>query len=580
MLQIVSGMYFRPGIRLYSTLQRSVLYTNREFLGKDEIDLPVGSLLPSSGYQPVKTITVSVTERLEAVLPDGTHDIRISSGGVELIDDLADVLSFALNAVFARDYDLVQRLLSSSRAHHGRSPVPSQLRGTFDTHLVVTDGEIEDLRNFMTNLLALQRSAFTSAMKVIRRIVHAWQKAAEDPTIAYTDIVAALESLSADHQGVPAPTWENVDGRKRKILDAALEGADDRITDRVRQAVIDAERAGVKMRFTEFVLANVSPAYFREEAANAVRPIRGADLRRAVRLAYDTRSGSVHSLTGLPPEAWVFIDGADTVSPPGTGTMLSLEGLSRLARHVVRAYISSAPTGIDVTFNWREAVPGQIKARLAPEYWVWTPHGLTNDTAAMYLEAFIQHLTDVKAGRHAGVADMNDVLARIERLVPSMAASAARTAMIALYVLWHRNLPAENHRGDAEAFITEYQSALDAPSVVAFATGLLTDRLPNWESDQWLALATDRRNERGKKSTQSLPAPLDAALMVIAAAESHAMGRMDLAVQFAGWAVEEIPGNHALCAWETSISTPHPTAIDLRVLVCGAEPESDAATPP
>lgn len=37
MLQIVTGMYFRPGVRLNSTVQRAVLCTNRGFLRSDEI---------------------------------------------------------------------------------------------------------------------------------------------------------------------------------------------------------------------------------------------------------------------------------------------------------------------------------------------------------------------------------------------------------------------------------------------------------------------------------------------------------------------------------------------------------------
>jgi hypothetical protein len=55
----------------------------------------------------------------------------------------------------------VHRLVNTSLADR-RSSVSKQLRGTFDLLLVVTD--------------------------------------AEDPTIAYTDIVAALESLSAMDQ--------------------------------------------------------------------------------------------------------------------------------------------------------------------------------------------------------------------------------------------------------------------------------------------------------------------------------------------------------------------------------------------
>ena len=63
MLQIVTGMYFRSGVRLNSRVHRAVLYTNRGFLRSDEIELPVGKLLPLTGFPRVSTVTVSVTER-------------------------------------------------------------------------------------------------------------------------------------------------------------------------------------------------------------------------------------------------------------------------------------------------------------------------------------------------------------------------------------------------------------------------------------------------------------------------------------------------------------------------------------
>ena len=292
-------------------------------------------------------------------------------------------------------------------------------------------------------------------------------------------------------------------------------------------------------------------------------------------LAYDIRSRNVHALTDLPPEAWVFTGGADTESPPGVGTMLSLEGLSRLARHVVRSYVTSAPTGTDATFNWRAAIPGQMMAELAAQYWIWQPDGLTKDTAVRYLDGFIRHLNDVKAGRAEGVADMNGVLGRIETLAPGMAASPAGTAMIALYVLWHRNLPPEHHRAGARAFLAKHQKTLIAPSVTAFAAGLLADDLPAWSDDQWFALATSRRQERAtKKSAQPLPPELDAALLVIAAYMLLDAGRENEAARLAGWAVEEMPGNKALCAWEASIAAGQPVKIDLTALILGIEPSA------
>lgn len=262
--------------------------------------------------------------------------------------------------------------------------------------------------------------------------------------------------------------------------------------------------------------------------------------------------------------------------------MLSLEGLSRVARHVVRSYVASAPTGTDTTFNWRAAIPGQMQAELAPQYWIWQPDGLTKDTAARYLDGFIRHLNDVKAGRAEGMPNMNGVLGRIETLVPGTAASPARTAMIAIYFLWHRNLPPENHRSGALSFLAKYQKALMAPSMTAFVTGLLTGPLPAWSDDEWLALATSRRQERAtKKSAQPLPPELDAALLVMATHVLLDAGQKTAAAELAGWAVEEMPGHKPLCAWEASVAAGQPPIrIDLTALILGTEPETGTAPEP
>lgn len=92
-LQIVTKMYFRKGVPLYSTVHRAVLYTNRSFLRDGVVDLPIGELAPSTGHSPVSTVTLSATEHLEAEYPDGERSTHITTGGTDLIDDLADVRS-------------------------------------------------------------------------------------------------------------------------------------------------------------------------------------------------------------------------------------------------------------------------------------------------------------------------------------------------------------------------------------------------------------------------------------------------------------------------------------------------------
>jgi len=570
-LQIVTRMYFRNGVPVHSTVHREVLYTNRGFLWSGLVDLPVGELAPSTSPQPVSTVALSVTEHLEAEDPDGEPSALVATGGTELVDALADLLSFGLNSVFSRDGDLVRRLVPASLDGSSRSAASKLFRGTFDPHRFVPDSELDELRRFMMQVLALRRSHFEAAMRAIRRIARVTQRAVNDPTVAYVDLVAALESLS-NGTSAPAPTWDRLDGRKRRPVDEALEGADASVAARVREAVMEGERHGAKSRFVAFVMGSVSPAYFRTEATGAVLPVRGADLERAVKLAYDVRSRNVHVLEDLPPEAWVLGDRADSVSPPGMGTMLSLEGLARLARHVVRSYVDRAPAGVDPTFNWRASLPGQVRMQLAPQYWIWNAERFDHNSTSRYFSGFAEHLADTFAGRNEGVTDMRAVLERIEQLLPGTADGPAKTFMVAIYALCHRTVAASDHRPSAASVLAEHEHFLQRPEVASFVAGLLSDQLPAWTEEQWHTLATDRRAQRSNRRHLELPAGFDVALQVMAAERLMEAGRSDEARALARFAVEELPGDEPLMAWEARLATGRASELDLRALVLQLEP--------
>lgn len=338
------------------------------------------------------------------------------------------------------------------------------------------------------------------------------QLAVDDKTVAYVDLVAALESLSAGTSAA-APTWDRLDGRKRKLIDDALEGAEQEVAERVRQALLEAERAGLKARFVAFVMGHISPEYFRTEAKGVVLPIRGADLERAVKLGYDVRSRNVHVLDELPPETWVVGEKADTVSPRDMGTMLSLQGLARLARHVVKNYVDRAPAEIDPDFNWRASLPGQVQVRLAPQYWVWQADAFDQQSADRYFSGFLDHVIS----SDEGITDIRPVLERIEQLLGGTADGVAKDSMVGIYALWHRMLPPRDHRPDGAAVLARYEDVLQSVGMRAFAVGFLTNQVPDWTEEEWVALATDRRAERSKRRHLELPAGLDAAVQMFAA---------------------------------------------------------------
>jgi hypothetical protein len=329
---------------------------------------------------------------------------------------------------------------------------------------------------------------------------------------------------------------------------------------------------------------NVSPEYFRTEATDAVRPVRGADLERAVKLAYDVRSRNVHVLEDLPPEAWVLGDRADTVSPPGMGTMLSLEGLARLARHVVRSYVDRAPVEVDPTFNWRASLPGQVRMPLAPQYWIWHAERFDHNSVSRYFSGFVGHLADTFAGRNEGVTDMRAVLERIEQLLPGTADGPVKVLMVAIYALWHRVLAPSDHRPRAASLLADHDHLLQRAEVPSFVAGLLSGQLPEWTDDQWHTLANDRRAQRSKRRHLELPAGFDVALQVTAAERLLHAGRTDEARTLARFAIEELPGNEPLMAWEAALATGQGSELDLRALVLelepGAQPQEEAPHQP
>jgi hypothetical protein len=303
--------------------------------------------------------------------------------------------------------------------------------------------------------------------------------------------------------------------------------------------------------------------------------MRGADFERALKLAYDVRSRNVHVLEDLPAETWALAEKADTVSPPELGIVFSLEGLLRLARHVVKSYVNRAPASVDVDFNWRASLPNQIRVQWAPQYWLWNADAFHHKSVDRYFSGFVGHLMEALAKRGDGVTDMDTVLERIEELVPGTAEGAAKNMMVAIYALWHRVLVPDNHRPGAPDFLAKYEGLLSQPEMPSFVVGLLTHEMPEWTVEQWRQLATARRAQRSEALHLELPSTVDAALQIMAAMKMQEGGNVDQAQAFAGFAIEEVPGNESLIEWEAQLLAGETSEPDLRALVLQLAPETE-----
>ncbi len=167
---------------------------------------------------------------------------------------------------------------------------------------------------------------------------------------------------------------------------------------------------------------------------------------------------------------------------------------------------------------------------------------------------------------------MDAVLERIERLLPGEVRNNSTVdLMVAIYALWHRVLIPEMHRPLGAKILADYGHVLEAPRMPAFVVGALTGSMPDWTSDQWQALATDRRTQRSKRQHLGLPPSVDAALQVVAAEHLMEAGRAGQALTLAQFAVEEMPGEERLIAWESGMKAGQVPEVDLRAVVLRIE---------
>lgn len=121
MLQIAAGRFFRPEVPLNETEHRYTVYSNAWFIGEPPIVLPVGEVIASTEMGLTSSAMIAVVDRLEQQRPDGTDDFMIATGGTDLVDDLAYVMTFVLNRTVSRNHDQTRRLVTGDGTLRGRS---------------------------------------------------------------------------------------------------------------------------------------------------------------------------------------------------------------------------------------------------------------------------------------------------------------------------------------------------------------------------------------------------------------------------------------------------------------------------
>ncbi|AMG83628.1 MULTISPECIES: hypothetical protein [Microbacterium] len=566
MLQISSGMYFESD-NPHETVHRRVLYSNGIRVRADDVELPIGTLRFSTGHGDVRGLQIEVIDRLERTNADGSDSIHIATGGDELVADAAAVVAFGLDVVVLQDQDLTGRVIAGGGS--GLRRREKLLAHVLEPARFISDSEIDGLRSFCDQLIALQRPYFESAMRAVRRIVDAVTLSSSDVALSYTLFVAALESLAKDWPAPEAP-WSDYEPKKRKIVDAACEELDTTNRTKVQEAVLAIDRLALRRRFQGFVLDHLAPSFFRSEASDARDPIRAVDLPKALDFAYVVRSKTMHELRDLAPELRELPGHGETIWHDGK-TVLSLEGLHRICQHVVRQYVERAPRGVDPEFNssYRSAIPGIVRVRMAPEYWITGFDNFGTSEAPRVFSVLVESLRSTGAGESEGVIDMRTPIRRLGALLRNGSKPADRLALVASIVLWNGWVADELRITEFNETVESHAKLLEAATMYAYALWALGGSI-EWSGADLESLAEQREadlKQQGKRLLE-LPVIFDAVLHLDLAQRASIGGNQERALVHLSKAVELLPGDPELIELESQTAAQGiMPPIDLRALI-------------
>ena len=547
MLQIASGKLFQKEAGQRNEL-RGVAYTNLVLLDT-EIETKAGRLRGTSAFDDSVAI-YEITELIEEPRDVGV----VASHGVEpYLKDFAAVVSFALDVTCTPDFDFTRRLTTNHVSPAVRVHPRKLIRRVYDDRIWCQEHDATRLQSVVSDLIDLTRKDFLSAMRAIRTYVTALHRMVDDLNVAYTLLVASIESLAATHRPHSCD-WTDYDEGKRRAIDKALRNTDEATAARVRAAILKIEPPSASRRFRDFTLDHIAPSFFRDEADGLPAPVARRDLRCALTEAYRIRSRYIHSLRPLPDLISLGVSQNDTLYIRHN-TFFTFQGLSRLARHVILEFISRQPKVATEVYDYGPERAGIIQVELAPQYWVGNAERLTESSSRRYLNALFEQMWACLEQREsASVTREPAVLAKIEEMLPR-AKKRNRLALTALYFLLNCVVSEKDRMPNADTVIARYREDIDGPNEESLLVHLVLDQVPEWTTETHRELHDCYFSGRDRKDGLRVPRGLEAGLSLSLAERLRLEGRVKESRELVTQAVESFPGNKELLDLERNFDS-------------------------
>lgn len=558
MLQINTGKLFIRGVGRTNAL-RGVLYSNGCF-HFDDLETAAGTLRATGGERGDLAVVYELEERIEKAKEE--PGVLVSHGVTPYLRDFAALASFGLNLIVSTDVNVVRRLTNSQFGFSSYSPPKEFVSRFFDTQVVPTPDLCEEFTKLVDSLLALERPHFLAAMRAIKTYVAALHSIPDDLSLSYTLLVSAVETLVQDFDGFQ-PSWSDVDERKRRAVDAALLDATSETAEAVRSAIVEVEHIAMARRYRDFIMSKIEASYFRTAGVGSNRPVSRRELPLVLRQAYVLRSQYIHSAMPLP-DALITPHGHGEVAEIDRRPVLTIQGLSRVTRHVIRRFVADAPKVETEAYDYSLELAGIVRMQMAPQYWVGHPLSDARQ-ARRRLEGFLSQLAAHENGdTNASITDLRNMLGDIESLFPQ-AKKELKPALYVLFVAYNAVAPETAQRPDWKLFMEEHAAIAEEPSGDILIGRTLLGSTDGWSLSKHQDAYDQYWRERAKKSGLHAPRLFEAAAALVLAERYRLDGNDELYRKLIAEAVECHPEHLGLREFETQLTTSKP--IDWRKIL-------------
>jgi len=548
MLQISTGKLFSRDIGHRNNL-KGIIYTNLKLFRDDKIQTKAGSIFFVENASGPNTVIYEIEELIEGS-EIGAGSI-ISNGISSLISDFSAILSFALNCTASPSHSLTERLLSDQQGVSTHKSPNKMIKTVFDKNIFCQEEDEKIFINFTNHLIGLDRKTFLGVMSSIRTYVTGIHRIADDFELAYTLLVASIESLAQNFDGHQS-TWEDYDQNKKKIIDEALKGCEKDTALKVREAILSIEHTSLRKRFQAFALEHISQSYFREEADSAINPIAKFDLPTALSNAYQARSKYIHNLKKLPKMLTLAEYSEFCIIEDKK--WLTLQGLSKLARHVIIEFVKKQNTIEKEPYYYSLEQPNIFQVKMAPEYWI-ALIDFREGAGVEKLEGFLSQLKDCLTNTsNSSVTDLTNVLEEFELKIDTLK-KVDKHAYLALYIIYNAYLNntfenREQRIKKVKRFIKKHEEKISNPCVEGLIVNTLLTQPIKWDIEAHDKYFKQYFRDRDKKSKIRCPDIFESGMILQLAERYRENGNEIKALELIEMAVENLPSHKGLRHFE------------------------------